>query len=88
MKHRFFPKYRPFEPTLRNFIYQNDLYEEKNGHLLSELRMAYIENSDVLRVIVEKNGDRYQKVANQLGESLESKLSMQLHETNETIDYD
>lgn len=87
MKHRFLPRYRPFEPTLRNFIYQNDLYEEKNGCLLSELRLAYIEDSDVLRVIIEKNGDRYQKVANQLGESLESKLSKQLHETNETIDY-
>lgn len=87
MKHKLFPKYRPFEPTLRNFIYQNNLYEEKNGQLLSEIRMAYIEDIDVLRVIVEKNGDRYQNNANQLGESLESKLSMQLYETNETIDY-
>lgn len=87
IKRKFFPKYRPFEPTLRNFIYQNDLYEEKDGHLFSEMRMAYIEDSDVLRVIIEKNGDRYQKAANQLGESLESKLSMKLHETNETIDY-
>lgn len=87
MKHRFFPKYRPFEPTLRNFIYQNELYEEKNGQLVSEIRMAYIEDSDLLRVIIEKNGDCYQKIANQLGESLESKLSMQLYETNETIDY-
>lgn len=55
MKHRFFPKYRPYEPTLRNFIYQNNLFEEKNGQLVSEIRMAYIEDSDnVLRVIVEK----------------------------------
>lgn len=58
MKHRFFPKYRPFEPTLRNFIYQNNLYEAKNGQLVSEIRMAYIEDLDVLRVIIEKNGDR------------------------------
>lgn len=87
IKSKFFPKYRPFEPTLRNFIYQNDLCVVKNGQLVSEIRMAYIEDSDVLRVIIEKNGDRYQKVANQLGESLESKLSMQLSETQETRDY-
>ncbi|WP_430615980.1 hypothetical protein IGI71_003315 [Enterococcus sp. DIV1279b] len=87
IKSKFFPKYRPFEPILRSYIFQNDLYEEKNGQLLSEIRMAYIEDLDVLRVIIEKNGDRYQKIANQLGESLESKLSMQLYETNETINY-
>lgn len=86
-KKRLFPNYRPFEPTLRNFIYQNDLYEEKNGQLVSEIRMAYIEDINEFRVIIEKNGDRYQKLSNQLGESLESKLSMQLNEMNETIDY-
>lgn len=87
MKHRFFPKYRPFEPTLRNFIYQNNLYEAKNGQLVSEIRMAYIEDLDVLRVIIEKNGDRYQKIANELGESLESKLGMPLYTLNATIDF-
>ena len=87
LKKRLFPNYKPFEPTLRNFIYQNKLYEESNGHLISEIRLAYIEDASELRIIVEKNGDRYQKLSNQLGEPLESKLSMQLYETNETIDY-
>ena len=87
IKKRIFPNYKPFESTLRNFMYQNNLYEESNGHLISEIRMAYIEDSNELRVIIERNGDRYQKLSNQLGEPLESKLSMQLHKTNETIDY-
>lgn len=86
-KKRLFPNYRPFEPTLRNFIYQNNLYEEQNGQLISEIRIAYIEDTNELRVVIEKNGDRYQKNANQLGESLESKLSMQLYETTETMDH-
>lgn len=87
MKHRFFPRYRPYEPTLRNFIYQNNLYEEKNGQLISEIRMAYIENLNDLRIIIERNGDRYQKVSNQLAESLESKLGIPLYTTNETINF-
>lgn len=87
-KKKFFPNYRSYEPTLKNFIYQNNLYEEdRNGQLISEIRMAYIEEEEILKVIIEKNGDSYQKVANQLREPLESKLSMSLYEVNETMDY-
>lgn len=87
LKKRLFPDYKPFEPTLRNFMYQNNLYEENNGQLISEIRMAYIEEEGILKVIIEKNGDSYQKIANQLGERLESKLSMSLYAVNETLDY-
>ncbi|MGX7048779.1 FtsK/SpoIIIE protein [Lactococcus piscium] len=86
-KKKFFPNYRSYEPTLQKFIYQNNLYEEDNGQLISEIRMAYIEEEEILKVIIEKNGDSYQKVANQLREPLESKLSMSLYEVNDTIDY-
>ena len=87
-KKKFFPNYRTYEPTLKNFIYQNNLYEEdRKGQLMSEIRMAYIEEEEILKVIIEKNGDSYQKVANQLREPLESKLSMPLYKVNETMDY-
>lgn len=81
LKLKFFPRNRLYLPTLRAFVYQNKLFEEIDGKLISEINMGYIEDEEVLHVIVERHGDRYQNVSDKLGDALASKLGMRLYET-------
>lgn len=80
IKRRFFFSGKPFEATLRNFIYKNKLYTEfSNGELESEIELGYIEDLNTLTVIVIKDGGKYQEMSDKLSERLESALNISFY---------
>lgn len=79
---------RPYEPTLKNFIYKNKLYSTfPNDELETEIKMFYIDDKDVFSVIIEKDGGRYQEVSDKLSDKLESALKMIYHSKKVTPEY-
>ena len=88
IRRRFFSYGKPYEATLRNFIYKNKFFEEfSNGELANELHMGYVETKDGLEVVIKKDGGKYQEVAENLAERLESSLNMQLYKKESKINY-
>lgn len=80
IRRRFFSYGKPYEATLRNFIYKNKLYTEfSNGELESEIELGYIENLDTLTVVVIKDGGKYQEMSDKLSERLESALNISFY---------
>ena len=77
-------QFREYEGTLTNFIIENGLYEEENGKLVKQIDMSYTVFPRILSVYVGKRGDKYQKIANQLAEPLESALGISFHKMVET----
>lgn len=77
-------RFREYEGTLTNFIIENGLYEEDNGKLVKQIDIAYTVFPRILSVYVAKRGDKYQKIANQLAEPLESALGLDFHKMVET----
>lgn len=76
--------FRTYEGTLTNFIIENGLYEEDNGEIVRQIDMSYTVFPRILSVYVAKKGDKYQKIANQLAEPLESTLGLEFHKMTET----
>lgn len=79
VKERFLTSGKPYEATLRNFIYKNDLFDtDSNGDITNEITMGYVEDKEAgtLAVIVGKDGGKYQDVADNLAEKLESALGL------------
>lgn len=76
--------FREYEGTLTNFIIENGLYEEDNGKIARQIDMSYTVFPRILSVYVAKKGDKYQKIANQLAEPLESALGLEFHKMTET----
>lgn len=92
--HRILPqrklRFKEFEGTLTNFIIENGLYEEANGKLVGQIDMSYTVFPRILSVYVAKKGDRYQKIATQLAEPLESALGLEFHKmiaTSTEVEY-
>ena len=82
--------FREYEGTLTNFIVENGLYEADNGKIVRQIDMSYTVFPRILSVYVAKKGDIYQKIANQLADSLSSALSLDFHkmvETNTEVEY-
>ena len=77
-------RFKEYEGTLTNFIIENGLYEEDAGKLVGQIDMSYTVFPRILSVYVTKKGDRYQKIANQLAEPLESALGLDFHKMVET----
>lgn len=77
-------RFKEYEGTLTNFILENGLYEEDAGKLVGQIDMSYTVFPRILSVYVTKKGDRYQKIANQLAEPLESALGLTFHKMTET----
>lgn len=77
-------RFKEFEGTLTNFIIENNLYEEENGKLVKQIDMSYTVFPRILSVYVAKRGDKYQKIANQLAQPLESALGLDFHKMVET----
>lgn len=77
-------QFREYEGTLTNFIIENGLYEEENGKLIKQIDMSYTVFPRILSVYVAKRGDKYQKIASQLAEPLESALGLSFHKMVET----
>ena len=77
-------QFREYEGTLTNFIIENGLYEEESGKLVKQIDMSYTVFPRILSVYVAKRGDKYQKIANQLAEPLESALGLSFHKMVET----
>lgn len=82
--------FKEYEGELINFIVENGLYEEDNGKIVRQIDMSYTVFPRILSVYVAKKGDRYQKIANQLAEPLESALGLGFHkmvETAQAVEY-
>ncbi|KAA1035160.1 hypothetical protein ERX35_011185 [Macrococcus equipercicus] len=78
---------RPIEVEIRSFILRNNLYELSNGYLLDEIDISYEENQDDVQVFILKNGgSKFDKVAEDCGNYLESALGLQLHSKNITLE--
>lgn len=77
-------RFKEYEGTLTNFIIENGLYEEENGTLVKQIDMSYTVFPRILSVYVAKRGDKYQKIANQLAEPLESALGLEFYKMVET----
>ena len=90
IKARFFYTGKPYESILRNFIFKNDLFETfSNGDIKSELNLGYLEDKEngTLSVVIGKDGDRYQEVAEKLANKLESALDLQFYRMNSMPTY-
>lgn len=89
IKSIFFTTGKPYEATLRNFIYKNNLFDaDSNDDILNEITLGYVENKDAgtLSVIVGKDGGKYQEVADNLAEKLASALKLDFYAKKSQID--
>ena len=60
---------------------------KKEKRIIRVIRIFYKENDIKVYIRVSKDGDRFVKVASNLGELLESALGLELNSTNSTVDY-
>lgn len=89
IKSKFFTSGKPYEATLRNFIYKNNLFDAgSNGDILNEITLGYVEDKDAgtLSVIVGKDGGKYQDVADNLAEKLASALKLDFYSKKSKVD--
>lgn len=76
---------RPIELELMKMIVSNHFYEERNDKLLDSLNLAYMEDNDLVYVYAALDGGRYQRVATDLENNLQSALNLPLFEKRQEL---
>lgn len=82
-----------------NKLYDEEIFEiedsdpngrirvKKEKRIVRAIRIYYRENSTKVYIRIAKLGDRYTKIAGELGENLESALGLELDSTNSNVNY-